>query len=170
MLPREKEPKIMVCFSCFLTLAVLPHGGSSLWWEHRNDGSSKEVLTVKASHYLPFPTRKGCLRLCYMACPERHGVDIEAWALGCCGAQDKGAVAPYISWSPENPSRAPVINCYAPDSPWMFIKAKSFLWILSYMTSTNPEPPSRHLQLPLMIERGMLASNSGKPHKPQQVL
>lgn len=55
MLPCEKELKIKMCFSCFLTLAVQLHGRSFFWWEQRSDGKHKEVLTVKVSNYLPFP-------------------------------------------------------------------------------------------------------------------
>lgn len=112
MFPWKKELKIQVCFSCFLTLAVLPHGGSFLWWEQRGNGRIK-VLIVKVSHNLPFPTNKGCLWLCYMACPERHW-NTRTWLLwglrqDCCGTLDL-----LISWKPSMDTCAELLHSQWP--------------------------------------------------------
>lgn len=84
MFPWKKELKIKMGFSCFLTLAVLPHGGNFLWWKQRCDWKSKEALTVKVSHYLPFPTH-------YLSLKSLHGrlcwIVILLMAPGCLSKQ-----------------------------------------------------------------------------------
>ena len=92
MFPWKREPKIKVRFSDSLPLVMLLPPTT---WPLYLSGGSREavvgaVMKCWQSRYLinlPFPRNQRSLTLCYMACPERHGIDNQTRALGCSGAR-----------------------------------------------------------------------------------